>query len=286
MRFNQQQIVAFNAACTHGSFSAAARRLGVTQSSVTQHIAKFEAIVGVRLFERGQSGLSLTPAGRKIRMVTEEIGLLHAVLEERIGEYSALDLGHLRIVSTATRPAMGFMRQFADAYPGVDLSYSHASWRECAAMLRGRDADVAIFPEPEHAEGLKLWKIEQRGHTAIVPEDHPFASRAELSLAELVTETLVLASTRSFARHRLEMALKRAGIAFGRTLQVAASPTALEAAAHGLGIAFGHPDSSQMPANLRAVTVGALRDPYWVVAACNADVQDLTMIRRFLDFMP
>ena len=45
MRFNQQQIVAFNAACTHGSFSAAARKLGVTQSSVTQHIAKFETVV-------------------------------------------------------------------------------------------------------------------------------------------------------------------------------------------------------------------------------------------------
>jgi molybdate transport repressor ModE-like protein len=49
-----------------GSFSAAARALGYTQSAVSRQAATLEAVAGRRLFERGREGVTLTPAGARL----------------------------------------------------------------------------------------------------------------------------------------------------------------------------------------------------------------------------
>src|SRR4051794_16972511 len=49
-----------------GSFSAAARSLGYTQSAVSRQVAGLEAVAGRRLFERSRSGVALPPAGARL----------------------------------------------------------------------------------------------------------------------------------------------------------------------------------------------------------------------------
>jgi DNA-binding transcriptional LysR family regulator len=53
----------FLAVATSGNFVAAASRLHVTQSTVSARIQNLEAALGRRLFLRGRSGATLTPAG-------------------------------------------------------------------------------------------------------------------------------------------------------------------------------------------------------------------------------
>ena len=48
-----------------GSFSAAGRALGLSQTMVTKHIAALEARLGVRLFHRSTRRLSISEAGRQ-----------------------------------------------------------------------------------------------------------------------------------------------------------------------------------------------------------------------------
>ena len=59
------QARTFLAIAAHGSFLEAARRLHVTQSTVSARIRNLEAELGVRLFVRNRSGASLTPAGQR-----------------------------------------------------------------------------------------------------------------------------------------------------------------------------------------------------------------------------
>src|SRR3954467_10947615 len=73
-----------------GSFSAAARTLGYTQSAVSRQVAALEAVAGRRLFERGREGVVLTPAGsrllpRAIRILDE----LDAAAREAAGPAAA-----------------------------------------------------------------------------------------------------------------------------------------------------------------------------------------------------
>ena len=56
-----------------GSFSAAARELGVSQPAVSQNVAELERQVGSALFERNKVSLSITPAGENLKKYAAEI---------------------------------------------------------------------------------------------------------------------------------------------------------------------------------------------------------------------
>ncbi|HEV7291671.1 MAG TPA: LysR family transcriptional regulator [Devosia sp.] len=284
LRINHHQIVAFNAACRYRGFSHAAKALGVTQSSVTQNVAKFETEVGARLFERRRTGLMLTPAGSKIHAVTEEIGHLYMLLEERMGEYAQLDKGLLRVVAAASQPALTYLRRFKDRHPGVELSFENASWRQCADLLREREADVALMPEPENTTGLSLWPLQERVHTALVYKGHPLYDAKSIAIAQLAETTVVLASARSFARWRLERRAAELKVRLSDVMTVSSSPMAVEAVRNGLGIGITYGDGDPEP-GLRSIPIKELSDPYRLVAACNGDVRDLAIIRSFFDCM-
>ena len=49
----------------HGSFTSAARSLGITQAAVSQHVLAVEGELGVKLFDRLGRNIELTPAGQR-----------------------------------------------------------------------------------------------------------------------------------------------------------------------------------------------------------------------------
>lgn len=59
------QIRSFVAAVAHGRFKHAAAALNLTESAVSHHLARLEDTLGVRLLQRGRSGIVLTPAGER-----------------------------------------------------------------------------------------------------------------------------------------------------------------------------------------------------------------------------
>jgi DNA-binding transcriptional LysR family regulator len=285
MKVNQHQIVAFNAACKYRSFSKAAVALGVTQSSVTQNVAKFEASVGAYLLERRRTGLVLTPAGQRIYRVTEEIGILHTLLDERIGEYAQLERGLLRVAGTACNPAMDYLSRFKERHPGVDITFENASWRECEEALKNRTVDVVLMPEPESRENLYIWPIEQRSHAALVYPGHPLFERETVTISELAEHHLVVASARSFARWRLERRAAELGVIFPYIMMVCSTPMAVEAVQHGLGLTVTSKSTTTLAGNLRTIPISDLSEPYTLIAACNSDVRNLNIVRGFFDCM-
>ena len=93
------QIAAFTHAARERSFTRAAERLGVTQSSVTQHVAKLERIMGTRLLVRRRDGLELTRAGHELFAVSDRLRTLEQLIEERVANYSAFATGHLVVIA-------------------------------------------------------------------------------------------------------------------------------------------------------------------------------------------
>src|SRR4051794_15194648 len=87
-----------------GSFSAAARSLGYTQSAVSRQVAALEVVAGRRLVDRGREGVTLTPAGarlvpRAVRIIDE----LDAAVREAAGAEAAA--GPVRLGAFAPPPA-------------------------------------------------------------------------------------------------------------------------------------------------------------------------------------
>jgi DNA-binding transcriptional LysR family regulator len=145
---------AFIAAADESSFSAAARRLGVTPVAVSKSVARLESRLGVRLFHRSTRSLSLTEEGerlvRQVRLPWLEIGDALTQLQQGAGKPA----GTLKV---SLAPTVGrryfvplledFMRRYPDIVP--DLHFDN---RQVDLIAEG--FDVAIGGGMELTEGL------------------------------------------------------------------------------------------------------------------------------------
>ncbi len=135
---------AFIAAANEGSFSAAARSLGLTPAAVSKSVAQFEVRLGVRLFQRSTRRLMLTNEGERlygqVKLPWGEIGDALADLRQGAGKPA----GTLKVALAHTVGREYFvpmMDEFVRRYPGVvpDLHFDNRQ-----VDMIGESFDVAI----------------------------------------------------------------------------------------------------------------------------------------------
>jgi len=133
---------AFEAAARHGSFSAAADELKVTDSAVSQQVRALERYLGTRLFKRLPRGLLLTELGSTyLPVLTAGFDRLsEATIRLRSG-----GIGGLLTVAALPAFASGWLlpriSRFRDRYPRIDLLLKTS---RALADFRREDIDVAI----------------------------------------------------------------------------------------------------------------------------------------------
>ena len=120
-------IRAFLAVADAGSFTGAARKMGVSRSAVTGHVQELEQHLGVRLLNRTTRRVSLTREGERY---AERAGLLLqglATLDADIQTRSGRTEGHLHVEmseSVANARVLPRLPEFVRAYPDVSLRIS------------------------------------------------------------------------------------------------------------------------------------------------------------------
>ena len=147
-----------------GSLSAAARRLGITQPAVSQHIAALEQFYGVELVVRGRNGVRLTEAGVLARGHAEEVIARIARMNDAMGALRTSDEGELTvacpllIAQTVLVPVLADLRRL---YPKlmVDLKATNQmqNLEIVAADLEIRACNIG----PAEGYIRKLAEIEQ-----------------------------------------------------------------------------------------------------------------------------
>lgn len=143
MAMNWDDLRFFLAIARAGSLTAAARQLGVNQSTVSRRLAAMEGQLGARLFERGGDGHALTAAGGEVLETAENVEDEVLRIDRRVVGRDTRLRGRLRVTCVdmwAASLAPHFAR-FVAEHPEIDLtvatSYQHLS-------LARREADVAI----------------------------------------------------------------------------------------------------------------------------------------------
>jgi len=144
------QLKAFHALGTAGSFTAAARRLNLTQSAVSHAIAKLEASAGVGLVDRSTRELRLTEAGRRLHLACEEVFASLEAAAEDLALPSAR--GRIRLGATpefGSSILMRHVRPFLEANPDLDVDFFLAE--DLLSPLLRDDLDIVVDCR-EHAE--------------------------------------------------------------------------------------------------------------------------------------
>lgn len=233
---------AFAASADERSFSAAARRLGITPAAVSKSVARLEAGLGVRLFQRSTRSLSLTEEGerlyRQIRMPWTEIGDALAQLQQGAGKPA----GNLKV---SLAPTVGrnyivpllaaFMQRYPDIVP--DLHFEN---RQVDLVAEG--FDVAIGGGMALTEGLVARQLAPVHIVLVAAPAYLAANPAPAGPADLARHRGLL--RRSVASGRLTpWILKdeagREVVASVRPVAMLDDPEALaRAAACALGIAM------------------------------------------------
>jgi DNA-binding transcriptional LysR family regulator len=149
-----QHLVSFIRTAEHGSFSAAARSLGLTPAGVSKNIARLESTLGVRLFHRSTRRLALTESGE--RFLQQVDGPLAALQSSIAGvRHRAEDPSGTLKVSMGQALGRNFLvpllPEFLARYPGVMPDWHFDNRR---VDLVGEGFDAAIGGGFELAPGV------------------------------------------------------------------------------------------------------------------------------------
>ena len=185
-----RQLEAFKLILQTGTFSTAARKLGLTQSALSHQIRSLEEELGEQLLVRARPRAYLTAAGQRLLLSAERIFEELNELKSQFGKTRAgSSIGTLRVA--ATHLAISYiygdlLERFAGRHPDVELIFHATETTEVPVQrVAQRESDIGFTVLPvEHAklEALQLIRVEQ---VFIVSPKHPLAPHKSTSIDEL-----------------------------------------------------------------------------------------------------
>lgn len=227
-------LFVFEAAARSGSFTKAAEELNVTQPAVSRMLSRFEAHLGLRLFERGGKGAVLTPEGE---VLYSRVSAGFRSIETGLREIEQLRAGKETVtisISSAftTHWLMPRMGRFQRRFPTVDLRF-----QMIAGSLRGPVENVDLgmrFVDGDDLVPTEAMVVRE----VMLPVCSPGYRRAG-SMTDDDGNTIIhlTDSSSDWASHYPPFATGRVGPV--KTLNFSDYAVVVQAALLGQGIAFG-----------------------------------------------
>ena len=189
----------FVAVAEDGSLVSAARnRLNTSQPSLSRQIRDLESEVGAKLLERHPRGVELTDAGKVfLQHARSALAEVEAAAEgaRRLGkpEQPVFAIGFLAGHETWLPQMFRILRGEA---PDVEFKLSSQSSPDLADAIRRGTLDVALIRR-EVGYGISYRPIADEPLIAMLPSDHPLASRETISPVDLESEVYVGSATAS-----------------------------------------------------------------------------------------
>lgn len=274
-----------------GSFSEAAKKIGVSQSAVSQQITALEKELSANLIIRGIPGvLSLTPAGEvffaRAKKILEEYQALQndiAVIQRSVK--GSLSLGASSIPGNYLLPEI--MLAFREKYPEVDIRLNVANTRDIMKKVADRECEIGFIGAARELSGYntKTW-IEDRILLAVHPQ-HPFASRQSISINELKSQPLILREEGSSTRQSIEKLLYENGLPISECkviLVLGSTQGVVNAIKKGLGIGFISAFEYK-PAELVEVNIDGLTLRRNLYVVYDPERASTFLHQTFLDFI-
>jgi DNA-binding transcriptional LysR family regulator len=198
-----------------GSFSEVAKNLSITQPAVSFQIQKLEQQLGIRLVDRTQRTITPTAAGKRLLRFAESVEADREQLLKDLEEMRDEVSGDL-LITASTIPGEyvlpPLLADFKKLHPTVRVQVDVSDSLTVINGVSSNSYEIGFCGVPPEGHGLTSFKIAGDEIVLIVPPEHRFAGKDEVTLADFEGESLIFREATSGTQRSLESALTNAGI--------------------------------------------------------------------------
>jgi len=228
---SHEVLQAFVQAATQGSFSAAARKLGKSQSTVSAAVASLEIDLDVVLFDRSSRKPTLTPAGLVLLQRAEQVLEANSRLALAANQLAQGLEPKVTIAMSDTYQSERFelaLKAFEQRYPDLELEWLIAECEDLIALVQSGRAQMAFVEAQEvYPPDLTRAPVAERTEIALfAAPEHPLArlksipvdtlrQHRELRLASIINPNETRASGRVWSAPSYLMLMEMAQLGFG-----------------------------------------------------------------------
>lgn len=202
-----RQLKYFTVVAEELSFSKAAKRLCITQGTLSQQIRQLEGEIGADLFDRDSHNVSLTESGSELvryaKHTLDSAKECQQVADDlRKGQKGTLNIGVTHSFKYLLRNTI---KEYIRRCPDVKLNICYSTATELHQMLQDRNLDffVAFKPAATYAE-VESIPLFASSLSVIMRRDHPLASCKSLTMDELRRHRLALPAAGTQSRKAFE----------------------------------------------------------------------------------
>lgn len=240
---NTKSLRVFMEVARTGSFSAAARNLGMTQPAVSFHVQSLEKEYGSKLVDRSSGRCRLTEAGISLRKHAQRILRAEEELAREMEGKRSEASGPLA-VAASNIPGEYIMprilAEFRQLHPLVEPRLTIADSEKVLESVRAGDFDLGCVGFREEDDRLVYGNLCSDRLVFIASAEHPLAAKKRLQATDLAGETLIMREEGSGTRSHMVRIMADLGLEAAEYDRVVLGSTmaVIQAVAAGAGISL------------------------------------------------
>lgn len=209
---NLTQLKVFEALAQYLSFSKAAEKIGLSQSSVTVQLKSLQDEYGVALFRRHGQSMHLSSYGQELLpKIKRFIGTLKE-MELLLKNSEQSDIGCLSVGLSVPHSAIEILSTFTRLNQHVRITAKVANSKGLLEQLSHCKIDIAIVNVVGSPPNSLSVFIKNQELIALIPADHRWGKRENIHISELDRQLVILREEGAASRKHFEKMVLAAGI--------------------------------------------------------------------------
>ncbi len=211
-----QQLRVFRIAARSRGFTSASEQLGLSQSTVSQHIKQLEDELGCSLFLRAGRRVYVSEAGKLLLSYVDRIFHELKNAEMSVRELSSMKRGTIRLgvgATTLTYQLPKVLGRFKRSYPEIELIVITGTTEFLLSQIASQAMDLAIVMSVSSAPGnVLITPLASEELVVIVNAEHPLARQNVLDPADLKELSFILYEKHSAMDKLIQSFFLRIGV--------------------------------------------------------------------------
>lgn len=232
-----KQLRTFIAVAEDKKMITAAKRLYISQPTVSQMILDLETEYKTRLFERFPKELKITPAGELLMSYAKEIVAIHEHLNQSMKNINALRPLRIGATITVGNTLMGsLIEELNILHPDIDVTVFVENTRIIENRILHNELDIALVEGIIVRQEIMTEPVLDDELCLICGNKHPFAKKSSVSMEDLCNQNFIIREKGSGTRAIFENIMLTHHIPFHTKWECASRSGIVDAVRHNLGL--------------------------------------------------